>query len=120
MVNKEIFLCQICRERKTQDEIVPAQSVPEPIADLIRKEYPSWSSSGYICRSDFDLFRAYYVGEVLEKEKNELALLEEVVGQTMKDHAQSVKNINIEFERQQSYGSTFLIISPILRGAGHS
>jgi hypothetical protein len=36
MVNNEAFLCQICSEPKKQDEIVPAQSVPEPIAGLIR------------------------------------------------------------------------------------
>jgi len=72
MVDKEIFLCQICRVPKKQDEIVPAQSVPEPIANLIRKECPTWLSGGYICRADLDRFRALYVGEVLEREKNEL------------------------------------------------
>jgi uncharacterized membrane protein len=104
MVNTETFLCQVCREPKKQDEVVPSQSVPEPIAELIRKEYPSWSSGGFICRTDLDRFRAQYVGEVLEKEKSELALLEEAVQQTMQDHELLAKNINIEFERQLSFG----------------
>jgi len=104
MVNKETFLCQVCREQKKYDEIVPAQSVPEPIAELIRKEYPGWLSGGYICRADLDRFRAQYVGTVLEKEKSELAVLETDVRQSMNDHALLAKNINIEFDRQLSFG----------------
>ena len=91
MVNKETFLCQVCREQKKYDEIVPAQSVPEPIAELIRVEYPGWSSGGYICKADFDRFRAQYIGTVLEKEKSELAVLETDVRQSMRDHALHAK-----------------------------
>jgi uncharacterized membrane protein len=104
MVDIETFLCQICRETKKTDEIVPAQSVPDPIVEMIRKEYPKWSTSGYICRADLDRFRARYIGEVLEKEKNELAVLEEAVRQSMIDHALLAKNINIEFDRRLSFG----------------
>jgi uncharacterized membrane protein len=104
MVNKEIFLCQICSESKKHDEIVPAQSVPDPIAELIRKKYPTWSSEGYICRTDLNRFRAQSVGMVLENEKSELAVLEEAVNQTMKDHDHLAKNINVEFDRQLSFG----------------
>jgi len=104
MVNKETFLCQICSESKKHDEIVPAESVPEPITELIRKECPAWSSGGYICRTDLDRFRAQYVGEVLKNEKVELTVLEGTVRQTMKDHELLAKNINIEFDRQLSFG----------------
>jgi uncharacterized membrane protein len=104
MVNKETFLCQICRNQKKYDEIVPAQSIPESIAELIRKEYPEWSSDNYICREDLDRFRAQYVREVLEEEKSELTLLESAVRQSMEDHALLAKNINIEYDRQLSFG----------------
>ena len=101
---KRNFSARFAGNPKKQDEIVPALSVPEQIAELIRKEYPTWSSGGYICRSDLDRFRALYVGEVLEKEKNELAVLEEAVRQSMIDHALFAKNINIEFDRRLSFG----------------
>jgi uncharacterized membrane protein len=104
MLNKQTFLCKICSEPKKHDEIVPAESVPDPIAELIRKEYPRWSSEGYICRTDLDRFRAQYVGEVLRNEKNELTELEGTVKQTMKDHDLLAKNINVEFDRQLSFG----------------
>jgi len=98
------FLCQICGKQMNQYEVIPAQSVPEPIAELIRKEFPAWSSGGYICRVDLNRFKARYVGEVLEREKDELASLEEHVTRTMKDHETHPKNIDIEFDRQLSFG----------------
>ncbi len=104
VVDAETVLCQTCGEPKKPTELVPARSVLAPIAVLIRKEYPAWSASGYICRTDLDHFRAQHVGEVLENEKSELAVLEEAVRQTMKDHALLAKNIDIEFDRQLTFG----------------
>jgi len=104
MADKEMFLCQICKEHKNRDELVPAQLVPKQIADLILKNNPGWSSNGYICHDDLDRFRAQYIEEVLEKERKDLVLLEEAVSQTMKDHELPAKNTNIEFERQLSFG----------------
>jgi len=104
MVNEEKILCHICRELKRQDDIVPAESVPEPIAGLIRKEYPAWSLGCSICRADLDRFRGQYIGEVLGQERSELAVLKETVTPTMKDHELLAKNINVEFDRQLSFG----------------
>lgn len=98
------ILCEICGKHMNRYEVIPAQSVPEPIAGLIRKEFPAWSSGGYICQADLNRFKARYVGEVLKKEKGELASLEEDVSQTMKDHETHPKNIDIEFDRQLSFG----------------
>ena len=84
---------------------MPADPVPEPIAELIRKECPRWSSDGCICRTDLDRFsRVQYVGEVLKNEKIELTVLEGSVRQTMKNHDLPAKNINVEFDRQLSLG----------------
>jgi len=104
MEDHETFLCQICREYKKRDEVVPAESIPDSIAEVIQKASPLWSSAGYICGSDLDRFRVHYVREVLKREKEELAVLEEQVTQSMKDHALLPKNINIEFERQLTFG----------------
>jgi uncharacterized membrane protein len=104
MGDQETYVCQICGQQKKQNEFVSAKSVPEPIARLIRKEFPAWSSDGYICRVDLNRFRAHYVGEVLEREKSELASLEENVTRTIKDHKPLPKNIDIEFDRQLSFG----------------
>ena len=103
MGNPETFLCQICKENKRHEEVVPAESVPDFVVRVIKKTHP-WSSGGYICNSDLDHFRAQYVGEVLEREKEELAELQEQVTQSMKDHTLFPKNINVEFDRQLGFG----------------
>ena len=69
MADQETFPCQVCGERKKQNEVVPAELIHESIADVIRKEYPAWSSVGYICNADLNRFRAHYVGKFLKRER---------------------------------------------------
>jgi len=104
MADQETFPCQICGEQKRKNELVPAGSIPESIAEVIRKEHPGWSREGYICSPDLNRFRAHYVREILEREKDELSMLEENIARSMKDHELTAKNINIEFDRQLSFG----------------
>ncbi|HUK93094.1 MAG TPA: DUF1003 domain-containing protein [Methanomicrobiales archaeon] len=104
MVDQDMFPCQVCREHKNKAELVPAGLVRESIADLIRKEYPAWSSDGYICRADLNRFRARYVGKILEKEKDELASLDAIGIGSLKDHELTAKDINVEFDQQRTFG----------------
>ena len=104
MADQETFPCRVCGEQKKKGELVPAGSIPESIAEVIRKEYPAWSGEGYLCSADLNRFRAHYVREILEREKDELSSLEENIAQSMKDHELTAKNINIEFDRQLSFG----------------
>ena len=104
MVDQETFPCRVCGEQKKKSELVPAGSIPVSIAEVIRKEYPAWSGEGYLCSADLNRFRAHYVREILEREKDELSSLEENIAQSMKDHELTAKNINIEFDRQLSFG----------------
>jgi uncharacterized membrane protein len=104
MGNQETFLCQVCGKYLDHSDIVPVEQVPDTIIDLIRKEYPSWSPGGSICRADLNRFRADYVRKVLEKERGDLARLEEDVALSMKDHELLLKNTNIEFDGQLSFG----------------
>jgi len=83
---------------------VPAELVPESIADIIRKEYPAWSRQEYICNSDLNRFRVQYIREILESERTELSSLEDNISQSMKDHELTARNVNIEFDRQLSFG----------------
>jgi uncharacterized membrane protein len=104
MADQDTFPCQVCGEHRKQSEVVPAGSVHASIADVIRKEYPAWSREGYICSADLNRFRAQYVREILDREKDELSSLEENIIQSMKDHELTARNINVEFDRQLSFG----------------
>jgi uncharacterized membrane protein len=100
----EIFLCQICKGQKKLSEVIPAELVREAVVETIRKTYPDWSSSGFICISDLNQFRANYVKNVLEKEKGEISTIEEQVIRSVKENELLSKNINTEFEQKLTFG----------------
>ena len=83
---------------------MPAELIREPLVETIRKTYPDWSSSGFICISDLNQFRAKYVEDVLAKDKGELSVLEEQVVNSLKEHELLSKDINIEFDRKLTLG----------------
>ena len=85
-------------------EVIPAELVREAVVETIRKTYPDWSSSGFICISDLNQFRANYVKNVLEKEKGEISTIEEQVIRSVKENELLSKNINTEFEQKLTFG----------------
>jgi uncharacterized membrane protein len=101
---QEKVICQICKEQKNRNEVIPAQFVLKPVVDLIRKEYPEWSDSSYICIADLNHFRARWVEEVLEEEKGEVTSLEEQVMHSMKEEELLSGNLNIEFDQRLTFG----------------
>jgi len=101
---QDTVLCQICKEQKKRGETIPAELIREPIVEIIRKTYPDWSSSGFICISDLNQFRANYVKNVLEKEKGEISTIEEQVIRSVKENELLSKNINTEFEQKLTSG----------------
>ena len=100
----ETFLCQICKGQKKLSEVIPAALVREAVVETIRKTYPDWSSSGFICISDLNQFRANYVKNILEKEKGEISTIEEQVIRSVKENELLSKNINTEFEQKLTFG----------------
>lgn len=101
---RDSVICQICQKQKRLSEVVPAELVSQPVVETILKTNPGWSSSGFICISDLNHFRAKYVRDVLETEKGELSALEEQVVKSLKEQELLSRNINIEYERQLKVG----------------
>ncbi len=101
---QEPKFCQICGKQIKSSEAVPAGVVRESLAALIRKEYPNWSSEGFICKSDLNRFRTEYVKDVLEAGKGELSAMDEHLMDSMTDQELISKNINIEFEKELKFG----------------
>ena len=87
MANKQpdTLMCQICKEQKKRNEVILAELIREPIAEIIWKTHPDWSPRGYICIADLDQFRTKYVRDVLETEKGELSALEEQVVKSLRE-----------------------------------
>lgn len=96
--------CQVCNQEKTMDEVLYGELVRHSIVETIRKRYPNWSDSGYICLSDLNYFRAEYIEDVLEEDKGELSLLESEVVRSMAEHELLSRDINTAFDKQLTFG----------------
>lgn len=97
-------LCQICKQEKRINEVMPGELVRPSVADSIRKKYPEWSPSGFICLVDLNHFRAEFVEDVLAEERGELSTLEQEVVRSLKEHELLSRNLNVEFERELTFG----------------
>ena len=105
MVNVEDKqMCQICKKHKKKVELIPLELIDTPLLEFIREKFPECSEEGYICKTDLKNIRLKYVEEVLKKEKGELTNLENKVLESLKEQETIAQNINVEFEKQLTFG----------------
>jgi uncharacterized membrane protein len=106
MVKKQrsTVVCQICNKQKKISEVRPAALIREPIVELIRKDHPDWSDTGFICIPDLNRYREEYVRDVLAKGKGEVSALEKEVLESLEKHELLSSNINVEFDRKLTFG----------------
>jgi uncharacterized membrane protein len=97
-------VCQICKKKKTLNEVTPAALVRDPVVEIIRRTYPAWSADGFICLNDLNSFKTEYVHSILEADKGEVTALEEQVVKSLKEEEVLSKDINNEFAGQLSVG----------------
>ena len=102
--HQETVTCQICKKQKNIWEAYPAAMVRKPVAEIISKTHPEWSSEGYICSTDLNHFRSVYVQSVIEADKGELSQLDEQVIKSLREQELLSKNVNIEYDRQLTFG----------------
>lgn len=110
-------ICQICKEQKKVSEVLSAEIVREPIVEKIMATHPDWSSQGFICIADLNSYRAEYVKDVIKADKGELSVLEEQVIKSLREQELLSQNINVEYDRQRSFGE---IMADRLAGFGGS
>ena len=104
MTRQETVLCQICKQQKKRDQLLPGELVRDPVAEMIRRKHPDWSPAGFICLADLNHFRTEYVQQILETERGELSALEVEVLKSLKAQEHLSVNINVEFDRQLTFG----------------
>jgi len=97
-------VCQICKKKKSLNEVTPAALVRDPVVEIIRRQYPAWSTDGFICLTDLNSFKTEYVHSILEADKSEITPLEEQVMKSLSEEEVLSKNINSEFAGQLTIG----------------
>jgi uncharacterized membrane protein len=101
---EELVVCQICKKQKRLSQVMPAELVRESVVKTIKKKYPDWSPSGFVCFPDLNHFRTEYVRESLETEKGELTTIEKEVVNSLEEQELLSKNINAEFDHRLTSG----------------
>jgi uncharacterized membrane protein len=101
---EQAVICQICKKQTKLSEVLSAELIGEPIVKEIQKEHPDWSATGFICFSDINHFRAEYIQDVIEEDKGELSALEEQVVKSLQEQELLSTNINIEYDKQLTFG----------------
>jgi uncharacterized membrane protein len=96
--------CQVCQKHFKVAEVIKGKLIEKPITKLIQEMHPKWSSSGYICLTDLNLFRTNYVTKVLKDASQEVYDLEQGMKKSMEEEELLSRNINKEFESSLTLG----------------
>ena len=85
-------------------EVIKGKLIEKSIAKLIQGKHPKWSSTGYICLADLNLFRTQYVTKVLKDASQEVYDLEKGMAKSLEEEELVSRNINKEFESSLTLG----------------
>ena len=103
-VEKKTIRCDICGKDFKPTDIVLGALVRDTVADMIRKDFPGWSSESHICREDLSNYRTDYVHTLLETEKGELTELEKEVIDSLNKNEIIASDVDSEFEQIWTFG----------------
>jgi len=96
--------CELSGKTVPLSKAVPAESIPDGVAELILKDRPEWSRAGYVCRDELNHYRTAYIGEVLKAEEGELSTLDREVVASLQEQELLSRNTNEEFENRLTLG----------------
>ena len=102
--NQASFVCSICGNARPSSQAVHGAMIHGGVLERIRARRPEWPADGLLCTACLRAFRAEYVSDVLERERGELTDLEEGVLQSLREHETVAANLNMEFDREATFG----------------
>ncbi len=85
-------------------EEVPAKEIRDAIFNFIRLDYPGFERNHYISVFELNKFRRLYLAYLIEKEKGELAKIDQDVMDAIKNNSILSENIQDEMETQLTVG----------------
>ncbi|MEI7616327.1 MAG: DUF1003 domain-containing protein [Actinomycetota bacterium] len=98
------LICLVCKNHKKKEDLIPLELIDTQLLEFIKEKFPDCAADDYICREDLKNIRLQYVEEVLKKEKGDLTNLENKVLSSLKEQETIAQNINIEFDKQLTFG----------------
>ncbi len=104
MTRNPLIECQICHQQKPASQVLPSDLVRNSVLELIKRQHPEWSPSGYVCLADLNRYRALHVEEMLQSERGELSQLEQDVVHSLQDEELLAENVEEELAGKATYG----------------
>jgi uncharacterized membrane protein len=103
--NQKTVLCSVCGAKVPLSEVLPVELVRGAAIKAIQEKVPDLPLEGsFICLNDLNRFRREYIEDVLEEERGTLSKLEQDFVDALAERELLSKNINIEFERDLTFG----------------
>ena len=97
---KKKGICRISGKEYPVSELVQGYLIRTPVSDLIKQEYPDWTSEDFISIKELDVFRHRYVQKLMEEEVGELSKLETEVLDSLKKSDILAKNVEPEMDEK--------------------
>ena len=97
---KKKGICRISGKEYPVSELVQGYLIRTPVSDLIKQEYPDWTSDDFISIKELDVFRHRYVQKLMEEEVGELSKLETEVLDSLKKSDILAKNVEPEMDEK--------------------
>ena len=95
---------QRCGKAMPDSEIMSGRVVRAPVAEVIRKSHPEFSTDSFICLTDLHHFRSKYMEQILEDENGELGELEQEVVRSIREHELLTENLSEQFASDATLG----------------
>jgi uncharacterized membrane protein len=93
-------VCQICGAEKSEGEAWPGELLRQGLQQTIKKRYPHWSPTGYVCNTDLNRLRGEYVEDLLEEDMGEITSVQQEAVSAIEQHELMSRNLNVEFEQE--------------------
>ncbi|HEY1268608.1 MAG TPA: DUF1003 domain-containing protein [Candidatus Binatia bacterium] len=97
--------CFHCKRTVPPAALMAGEMLRPGITEFIKAREPGWTPAGMLCHDCLDLFRSNYVEDALEEERGELSRLDLEVVQSLRDQETLTENLNLEFEKDLSFGA---------------
>ena len=92
-------VCQICGAEKNEGEAWPGELLREGLQQTIKKRYPHWSPTGYVCVADLNRLRGEYVEDLLQEDMGQITSVQQEAVNAIEQHELLSRNLNVEFEQ---------------------
>jgi uncharacterized membrane protein len=96
--------CQLCGKSANNHGLVPAAVIRPSVVSEIRRVFPGWTDSGYICLEHLNQFRARYIESLLKADKGELTVLEQDVLAALQRQETVSEHLDLEYQQRVTTG----------------